>query len=93
MTRSEIIDILKDRSGTVMDLSKVFRRSMTAIEKDIEHIRTTLRNDTEFELFISPATCQLCNYQFPADKAKAPSKCPKCKREKIRLPSFKIDPK
>lgn len=93
MTRSELIDILKERSSTVMDLSKDFRRSMAAIEEDIEHIRTTLRNDSEYELFISPATCALCNYQFPADKAKAPSKCPKCKREKIRLPSFKIDKK
>ncbi|MHA2402045.1 MAG: hypothetical protein ACXADH_03560, partial [Candidatus Kariarchaeaceae archaeon] len=76
-----------------IDLSKIFNRSVPAIEEDIEHIRTTLRTDPEYQLFISPAICLLCEYTFPYDKAKAPSRCPQCKREKIRVPSFKISKK
>ncbi|MHA2248871.1 MAG: hypothetical protein ACXAD7_00850 [Candidatus Kariarchaeaceae archaeon] len=93
MTRVELIDALKQKSGTAIDLSKQFNRSINAIEEDIEHIRTSLRTDPDFELLISPAMCLLCDYQFPKGKAKTPSKCPKCKREKIQLSSFKIDKK
>ena len=93
MTRNELIAILKQGSRTAIDLSKIFNRSVPAIEEDIEHIRTTLRIDPEYKLLMSPAMCILCDYTFPNDKAKAPSRCPQCKREKIRVPSFKVSKK
>lgn len=93
MTREAVINSLKTKEATAVDLAKEFDRSVVAIEEDIEHIRTTLRKDPDFELIMQPAQCLLCDYLFSSEKAKAPTRCPNCKREKIRIPRFKIMPK
>lgn len=76
-----------------MDLSITFNRPLSAIEDDLDHIRTTMRYDENYKLLMLPANCQLCGYQFSNKKIKAPSKCPDCRREKITLPQFKIQEK
>ncbi|MHA2502746.1 MAG: transcriptional regulator [Candidatus Kariarchaeaceae archaeon] len=91
MTREEVIEYLKENSATAVDLSKEFAKSSAGIEEDLNHIRTSLRNDPEHQLLIRPAECLLCGYVFSTDKPKAPSKCPQCQEQKIRLPSFKIE--
>ena len=91
MTREDLAEMLKEESGTAIDFAKKLNRSQAAIEEDIEHIRTTLRYDSEYQLLIRPAMCLLCGFQFKTNKSKAPTKCPECNKEKIRTPSFKID--
>lgn len=93
MTRSDIISVLKVKSMTAVDLSIEFGRSVPAIEEDLDHIRTTLRNDPDYKLLMHPAICSLCGYQFSTTKVKSPTKCPECHREKINLPHFKIERK
>lgn len=90
MTREELIEKMKKFEGTEVDFARIMNKSQSGIEEDIEHIRTSLRNNSEYLLMIKPATCLLCNYFFSNSKAKAPSKCPKCRGEKIQLPYFKI---
>jgi predicted Zn-ribbon and HTH transcriptional regulator len=93
MTREDLIQRLKESAGSAGDLSQEYNRPQAAIEEDIEHIRTSLRNDAEYQLLIRPAMCILCGFQFTNAKAKEPTKCPECNREKIRPPSFKIEKK
>ena len=90
MTREALIDRLKGSEASAIDLSKEFNRSVVGIEEDIEHIRTTLRLNKELDLLIRPAVCSLCDYVFSTDKAKTPSKCPNCKKEKIQVAKFTI---
>ena len=90
MTREELTSILKNRSGNALDFAKQLGRSVSGIEEDLEHIRTSIRTNPDYTLLIQPAICLLCDYQFKADKAKGPTKCPSCKRQKIQQPSFKI---
>ena len=91
MTREDIIILLKSQANTVQQLSTKLGKSTAAIENDLEHIRTTLRNDQEHQLLVNPAICALCGHQFTNAKIKTPTRCPKCNKEKITPPMFKID--
>ncbi|MCY3411042.1 MAG: hypothetical protein INQ03_05320 [Candidatus Heimdallarchaeota archaeon] len=93
MTRDLIIRELKNQSYTAKELSQRLNKSVAAIENDLEHVRTSMRTDPDWKLKISPAHCQLCEYRFQNDKIKTPTKCPKCKKEKINPPSFLIEGK
>jgi len=93
MTREALISHMKDNAGTAVDFAREFNRSQAAIEEDLEHIRTSLRNDPDNQLLIRPAKCLLCGFIFSSDKAKAPTKCPECQEQKIAPPSFKIGPR
>ncbi len=90
MTREDIIRELKNHTNNVANLSQKLGKSVAAIENDLEHIRTSIRNDKSLKLLIQPASCKLCDYQFQNDKIKLPTKCPACKKEKIKPASFKI---
>jgi hypothetical protein len=90
MTREVIIDLLKNNGYTAFELSQRLNWATHKIENDLEHIRTTVRADPDFQLLINPATCQLCGYQFSNKKIKAPTRCPKCNKEKIKPPTFII---
>lgn len=91
MVREALIELLKRGPATAAELSSEFNRPQSAIEEDIDHIRTSLRNDPNFQVLIRPALCLLCGFQFSNDKTKEPTRCPECKEEKIRPPSFKIE--
>ncbi|MDH5402126.1 MAG: hypothetical protein OEZ01_03435 [Candidatus Heimdallarchaeota archaeon] len=93
MVREEIISWLKDNPSTAVDLSKQFNRSQIGIEEDLDHIRTSIRDNPSIILAIRPAMCLMCEYIFSTDRTKAPTKCPECHAEKIRLPSFVIQDK
>ena len=93
MTRAEIINFLKNRPATVNDLAIAFERPASAIEEDIKHIRTSIRNDPEYELLVQRPTCEFCNFIFDSSHIQTPSRCPECGKEKINPPVFKIEKK
>ena len=92
MTRDDIIRELKRDSFTVAQLTQRLGKSTSAIENDLEHIRTTIRNDATLKLKIQPGSCLMCGYMFQ-NKIKAPTKCAKCHKEKIQPPTFMIEVK
>lgn len=93
MTREILIERLQQNEASANDLAKEFNRSVSGIEEDLQHIRTSLRNNKELELLIRPAVCTLCDYVFPTNKPKTPGRCPNCKKEKIQVAKFKIERK
>ena len=93
MTREILIERLQESEASARDLAKELKRPVSGIEEDLHHIRTSLRNNKELELMIRPAVCMLCDYVFSTDKAKTPSKCPNCKKEKIQVAKFKVERK
>ena len=50
MTREELIEKMKEFEGTAIDFARIMNKSQSGIEEDIEHIRTSLRNNSEYEL-------------------------------------------
>ncbi len=67
---------------------RVFDRKL--ILEDLHHIALTLRK-TGSNLVMQPPTCLKCGFVFKElKKPKTPSRCPKCKSERITQPLFQI---
>jgi predicted Zn-ribbon and HTH transcriptional regulator len=56
---------------------------------DLQHIERSLKRQPQ-KLKMIPAHCQECGFIFDKKKLKYPSKCPKCKGQRIISPQFKI---
>ena len=58
---------------------------------DVKHISKTLRNEGK-KIKIHPPYCMACGFVFKQNikTLKIPSKCPKCKEQRISWPSIEI---
>ncbi len=59
----------------------------------LTHIAKTIkrRSNGKLELVMIPPTCKKCGYVFKdLKKPRKPSRCPRCKSERINPPLFKI---
>jgi hypothetical protein len=93
-TRREAIEELLQNTDvplTAKDICDSLDISAKSIVyEDIEHISKTVRAKGK-ELLVNPAVCIECGYRFPVGhNARRPSKCPKCRSERIEDPSFII---
>lgn len=82
--------------GDIHDLKSLLRELEYSGKKrlitDIKHIAKTLRNEG-LQILVHPASCRACGYIFnqKAYRLKIPSKCPKCKEERIKWESIKVE--
>ncbi|TFG27859.1 MAG: transcriptional regulator [Promethearchaeota archaeon] len=92
--RERLIRILKDNQVSI-DLRSIMKEfeypSKKSLIRDITSIAKTLKND-DLRLIISPPLCNACGYVFrlKKDALKIPSKCPKCKQQRIEWPSIRL---
>lgn len=96
-TREKLIEIFLNNPGVEFTLSDLL--SLLALSEkdakrllgDINHIAKTVRRMTENSAYIAmrPPMCRDCGYIFKdLDTARKPSRCPRCKSERITQPSF-----
>ncbi|MFN3268425.1 MAG: transcriptional regulator [Zestosphaera sp.] len=96
-TREKIMELLisTETPLTVEEIISVLSLKTTPKEvyEHLEHIAKSVRriyNNTRV-LVMVPPECRSCGYVFKdLEKPKKPSKCPKCRSEKIKPPAFKI---
>ncbi|MEJ2248407.1 MAG: transcriptional regulator [Candidatus Lokiarchaeota archaeon] len=95
--RQKLIEILKEEKEItnlkeIMGMLEYF--SIKRLVKDIRSITKTLQGEG-YTLLASPPQCSDCHYFFPKKNSKfrIPSKCPKCKSERILMPKLKIEKK
>ncbi|MBY9005317.1 MAG: hypothetical protein KGD63_01005 [Candidatus Lokiarchaeota archaeon] len=92
--RERLLEIL-EIDGKIDDLKIIMREmeypSKKSLILDIAHIAKSLVYKGK-KIFVVPSSCGLCEYIFKQKgfKLKIPSKCPKCKGERILWPSIKI---
>ncbi len=92
--RQKIIKLLKEYSFSI-DLKSIMREleysSKRMLINDIMSITKTLNNEG-LQLVISPPSCKACGYVFKHKKTllKIPSKCPKCREQRIEWPSIRV---
>ncbi len=92
--RQKLINILKEY-GFSIDLKSLMREleysNKKYLIKDIMSITKTLRNEG-LQLVISPPSCKACGYVFRHKKTelKIPSKCPRCREQRIEWPSIRV---
>ncbi len=69
------------------------QRNKRIIYDALQHIAKTIRRKSHHrqQLVMIPPMCKNCGYVFKdLDKPRKPSKCPRCKSERITEPRFKI---
>lgn len=99
MSRRERIIELLTATEEPMDVGEIARelgldpREAASIYEDLEHIARSLKN-SGFVLLVQPPTCKSCGYVFrDLKRLKKPSKCPRCRSERIYPPRFIIRPR
>ncbi|MGB9704410.1 MAG: transcriptional regulator [Pyrobaculum sp.] len=59
---------------------------------ELEHVKRTLKR-LGYRLEVVPAVCRNCGYEFrDRERLKKPSRCPRCKSERIEPPRFYVEP-
>jgi len=68
-------------------------READVIYDHLKHVAKTIRRSSggRLQLVMQPPYCLNCGYVFKdLDRPRKPSKCPKCKSQRIAPPRFKI---
>jgi len=89
--REEIFELLKNNAMSAQQIAFYFKCPIEDIEQDLHHLAKSVRPAYELRMF--PAHCESCEFVFKErSKIRKPSKCPKCRNERIIPPLFKIEP-
>jgi len=94
--REKIIEILKNNKSplTVKDLAVLLGleiKDAKTLYEDIKHAAKTLYRKSGGREYIAmiPPKCIDCGYEFKKlNRLRKPSKCPRCRSERISPPSF-----
>jgi transcriptional regulator len=88
--RQQIIDLLAEAEMTALDLSKALSIREKAVYDHLSHAaKSASARGREF--VVVPPRCLACGFTFDTRKRLTrPSRCPKCKEQRIREPVFSI---
>ena len=89
--REQIIDFLQKMPCTLEDITRFFEIPFSLAWEDIQHIQKSTKKDYNF--VITPAKCERCGFIFQEKKCKKPSRCPKCKNERLTASRMQLFPK
>jgi len=96
--RERIIELLA-LAEEPMDVGQIARglgldpSEAGSVYEDLEHVARSLRN-SDLVLLMQPPTCKSCGYVFKdLKRLRKPSKCPRCRSERIYPPRFIIRPR
>ncbi|MBC2713754.1 MAG: transcriptional regulator [Desulfobacteraceae bacterium] len=88
--RKQIIRLLETQECDARMISQCLKIREKEVYEHMPHI-TRSAAAIKKRLMIIPAECNSCGYQFKdRTKAATPGRCPKCKKERIEPPRFKI---
>lgn len=75
---------------SALDLSAAVGIPEKAVPEHLEHLRKSLTG-AQARLDVEPAMCLACDYKFEKrERLAKPSRCPKCRSERIDAPRFRI---
>lgn len=83
--------LLDARPLSALELSSMVGIPSKHVGEHLEHLRKSLAGGDE-RLLVEPARCNGCDYAFEQrDRMTRPSRCPRCKSERIEPPRFRIE--
>ena len=90
--RQRLIDLLTDTRMTTDQLARMLGIRERQVEEHLAHVVQTVARDRSRRFILEPSTCMNCGFMF-RDRAKLtrPSRCPKCRREGISAPRYRIE--
>ena len=93
--RERIIELLSTTEvpldvGQIAAALGIDARNARMLYEDLEHIARSLKG-SGMTLLMVPPTCRACGYVFKdLEKPRRPSRCPRCRSERITTPRFII---
>ena len=88
--RQRMFDCLCRELFSLRELKLKFKLTIQEAKDEVEHIFKTAKTQG-YIIHIVPGECGSCRYVFEdRRKVSAPSRCPKCKSEKVLEPLFKL---
>lgn len=90
--RQSLLDELRGHPVTARDLAARLGLRERDVTPHLEHLERSVRARGE-RFTILPASCRGCGYEFEDRRALTrPSRCPRCRGERIEAPRFLIEP-
>lgn len=88
--RDQIREALEGRPQTSLQISQAVGIPQGEVAGHLEHLARSLPHQGQV-LEVDPARCVACGYEFE-DRRRfgRPSRCPKCKSERIDPPRFSV---
>jgi transcriptional regulator len=88
--RQALRGALSEQTLTLRELSSLLGMPEKELAEQLDRLGPLLPRSGD-RLEIEPACCLACGFQFEERRrAKRPSRCPQCKRERIRPAAFRI---
>lgn len=88
--RRRIIALLSDREMDVRELSQELGIKEKDVYEHLVHVERSVAA-ARGRFILTPSQCLLCGYVFEdRRRLTRPGRCPKCKRSRLRNPSFRI---
>jgi transcriptional regulator len=89
--RKSLIQTLRNGRYSAHDLSAEVSIPEKDVVAHLEHLRRSLAHGNE-RLVIEPPRCAACEFVFKKrERLAAPSRCPRCRSERIESPLFSIE--
>ena len=86
--RKQIIEVISDAQCDARDISSAVGITEKEVYGHLPHIARSLPKQGK-KLKITPARCIACGYVFKdRQRVNKPSRCPRCKSERIEHPRF-----
>ena len=76
------------------ELCETLQLTPRDLESALRHIERTVRRSGE-RLVIAGPRCHECDFDFPGRESRhlhPPSRCPRCRSERIEPPRFRVEP-
>ena len=87
--RQQIVAVLRNGALTAAEISRRIRASVKSVVADLEHVRKSVQHPEQW--VARDAECLECGFVFRGrGRIETPSRCPECRSEQIRDPSFEI---
>lgn len=88
--RDAIRDVLRLGPMTALQISSTVGIPHKAVAEHLEHLRKSAKRTHE-RFVVEPAFCHDCDFEFEdRPRLTKPSRCPKCKSERVEAPRFRI---
>jgi len=92
--RQKLIKLLVEEK-LILDLRSILKEleytSKKSLINDVQSIAKTIKNSGR-TLIVSPPSCIACGFKFQIKRGqlKIPSKCPKCRQQRIDWPTIRV---
>jgi predicted Zn-ribbon and HTH transcriptional regulator len=89
-TRQRLAAALRERPSTASALSRDVGASVSVVYSELKHVARSLDEGDE-QFLVAPPECADCGFSGFDDPVNYPSRCPRCRSERIEEAVFKIE--